>query len=55
MPLADFIAEIMEVLETRPGATEICAENVKRLRFAAETGKYEAMFQGLNEAMARRP
>jgi len=28
-------------------------ENVKRLRFAAESGHYDAVFNGLNEAMAR--
>jgi len=37
--------------EVQPQAKEICVENVKRLRFAAETGKYEAVFQGLNAAM----
>jgi len=55
MPLEAFIAEVMEILETRPDATEICVENVKRLRFAAETGKYEALFRGFNDAMAQSP
>ena len=53
MPLDKFIAEVMEILKTQPGATEICVENVKRLRFAAETGKYEAVFHGFNDAMAQ--
>jgi uncharacterized oxidoreductase len=52
MPLDKFIAEVMEILKTQPGATEICVENVKRLRFAAESGKFDAIFNGLNEAMA---
>ncbi len=52
MHLAAFIAEVMEILTTRPEAREICVENVKRLRFAAETGNYEAVFQGFNDAMA---
>jgi hypothetical protein len=26
-------------------------ENVRRLRFAAESGRYDAVFQGLNGAM----
>jgi len=26
---------------------------VKRLRFAAETGKYEDLFQGFNDAMTQ--
>ena len=55
MPLAAFLAEVMEILRTQPAATEICVENVKRLRFAAETGNYEAVFQGFNDAMAATP
>jgi uncharacterized oxidoreductase len=51
MPLGAFIAEVMAILKTRPEATEICVENVKRLRFAAETGNAEGIFQGLNDAM----
>jgi len=52
MPLDKFIAEVMQIIKTQPNATEICVENVKRLRFAAESGKYDAVFQGLNDAMA---
>jgi uncharacterized oxidoreductase len=51
MPLDAYIAEVMEILKTQPGAAEICVERVKSLRFAAESGKYSAVFQGLNEAM----
>jgi uncharacterized oxidoreductase len=51
MPLDKFIAEVMEILKTQPTAAEICVENVKPLRFAAESGHYDAVFQGLNEAM----
>ena len=50
MPLDKFIAEVMEILKTQPEAKEICVENVKRLRFAAESGHYDAAFQGLNAA-----
>ena len=53
MPLGAFIAEVMDLLRTRPEATEVCVENVKRLRFAAETGKYEDLFQGFNDAMTQ--
>ena len=53
MPLGAFIAEVMDLIKTRPEATEICVENVKRLRFAAETGKYEDLFQGFNDAMTQ--
>ncbi len=55
MPLPAYIAEVMHLLETQPGAQEICVENVKRLRFAAETGKYGEVFQGFNEAMVKDP
>jgi uncharacterized oxidoreductase len=52
MPLDSYIAEVMEILKNQPAATEICVEDVKRLRFAAESGHYDAVFKGLNEAMA---
>ena len=53
MPLGAFISEVMDILKTRPETTEICVETVKRLRFAAETGKYEDLFQGFNDAMTQ--
>ena len=52
MPLDKFIAEVMDILKTQPTPLEICVENVKGLRFAAERGKFDAIFQGLNAAMA---
>jgi uncharacterized oxidoreductase len=52
MPLDKFIAEVMEIIKTKPEVTEICVENVKRLRFAAESGHYDDVFGGLNEALA---
>ncbi len=50
MPLADFIAEVMQILTTRPEATEICVQRVLPLREAEARGPaaYAAMFQGLN-------
>jgi uncharacterized oxidoreductase len=51
MPLADFLAEVMQIIKTQPGAKEICVERVKGLRFAEATGKFDAIFQGLNESM----
>ena len=54
MPLDRFIAEVMEILKTQPAVTEICVENVKPLRLAAESGHYEAIFQGLNEVMKKK-
>lgn len=52
MPLDKFLAEVMEILKTQPTPPEICVENVKGLRFAAENGHYDAVFNGLNAAMA---
>ena len=51
MPLDRFIAEVMEILKTQPAVTEICVESVKFLRFAAESGRYDAVVQRLNESM----
>jgi uncharacterized oxidoreductase len=48
MPLDKFIAEVMEILAAQPDATEICVENVKRLRMAAGGGHYHQVFAGLN-------
>ena len=50
MPLGKFIAEVMEILKTQPTPAEIVVENAKGLRFAAESGKFDAIFQGLNAA-----
>jgi len=51
MPLAAFIEEVMGILKNNSEITEICVENVKRLRFAAEGGHYDAVFKGFNDAM----
>jgi uncharacterized oxidoreductase len=52
MPLADFIAEVMEILKVQPMPAEICVEAVKPLRYAAENGRFDAVFQGMNSALA---
>jgi uncharacterized oxidoreductase len=54
MPLPQYIAEVMAIWKTEPTPAEICVENAKRLRFSAESGHYDAIFKGLNEAMADR-
>ncbi len=54
MPLKAYIAETMELLKTQPTPAEICVKNVHGLRFAAEEGRYDGTFQGLNGAMAGR-
>lgn len=50
MPLDAFLGEVMQILKTQPTPPEICVENVKRLRFAAENGTFDAIFNGLNAA-----
>ncbi len=50
MPLKTFIAQVMDILKTQPTPAEICVEGVTPLRFAAESGHYDAVFQGLNKA-----
>ncbi len=48
MPLAKFITEVMEILKMQPTPPEICVDNVKPLRFAAESGNFETIFARLN-------
>jgi len=48
MPLNDYIAETMSLLTQQPTPAEIIVERVKGLRFAAESGNYDAIFHGLN-------
>jgi uncharacterized oxidoreductase len=52
MPLKDYIAETIELLKTQPTPSEICVKNVYRLRFAADEGKFDAVFTGFNDAMS---
>jgi len=48
MPLDKFIAEAMKIFKTQPTPPEICVENVKTLRFAAESGNFDTIFARLN-------
>jgi len=48
MPLDKFIAEVMEILKAQPTPPEICVENVKGLRFAAENRQFDVLFSRLN-------
>ncbi len=49
MPLQEYIAETMRILQTQPEAREICVEKVKPLRFAEANGSFDAMFQALGQ------
>jgi uncharacterized oxidoreductase len=53
MPLADFISETMNIIQTQPDVAELIVEKVKFLRFAEQGGpeKYNALFKSFNEAM----
>jgi uncharacterized oxidoreductase len=52
MPLKDYIAETIELLKAQPTPDEICVKNVHGLRYAADGGKFDAVFNGLNAAMS---
>jgi uncharacterized oxidoreductase len=47
MLLADFISEVMSLLESEPESGEIIVERCKPLRFAAENGQVAAIFAQL--------
>lgn len=51
MPLADFIAEVMQILKASPEAAEICVERVKPLRSAGSSGDYDGFFKKFNNTM----
>ncbi len=54
MPLADFINEVVNIIQTQPNATEILVERVKPLRYAEQNGaeNYTAFFKQFNDAMS---
>lgn len=52
MPLANFIAETMSILQNEPDAHEIRVERVKPLRFAERHGSYDQFFRKFNDTVA---
>jgi uncharacterized oxidoreductase len=48
MPLPEFTAEVMALLESKPESGEIIVERCKPLRFAGENGQVAAVFAQLN-------
>jgi uncharacterized oxidoreductase len=48
MPLGEFVAEVMGILETRPEAKEIQVERVKFLRYGEARGDYDQVVAALN-------
>ena len=54
MPLADYIAETMELLKNPPPSGEILVERVKSRRFAEQNGTYDQTYQEFNSYAAKR-
>ncbi len=50
MPLGEFIDEVMAILTANPDTHEVIVERCKPLRFAAENGNLDAVFDMLNNA-----
>ncbi|GAA0518020.1 hypothetical protein GCM10009545_20110 [Saccharopolyspora thermophila] len=48
MPLNEFVAEVVALLESQPDAKEIQVENVKFLRHAEASGNYDQVVAVLN-------
>ncbi|OBK53173.1 SDR family oxidoreductase [Mycobacterium sp. 1081908.1] len=51
MPLDDYIAETMSLLQTQPEADEIIVERVRPFRYAERDGVYDEIYSALNEAI----
>ncbi|OBG34219.1 SDR family oxidoreductase [Mycobacterium sp. E3198] len=52
MPLDEYIAETIGLLEAQPEADEIIVERVKPLRFAERDGRYGEVYHAFNDAVA---
>ena len=50
MPLDEFIAEVMQILQSDPGGKEIQVERVKFLRYSEVRGEYDDVVRSLNES-----
>jgi short-subunit dehydrogenase involved in D-alanine esterification of teichoic acids len=48
MPLDDFVAEVVDLIETQPEATELQVENVKFLRYGEARGDYAEVVATVN-------
>jgi uncharacterized oxidoreductase len=49
MPLKEFIAETIQILQNQPEASENCVENAKFLRFAEATGTFDKALEILTQ------
>jgi uncharacterized oxidoreductase len=50
MPLKDYIAQTMEIMNRQPTPEENCVENAHGLRYAEAKGAFDAVFKGLNDS-----
>jgi len=48
MPLDEFVAEVVQLIETQPDATELQVERVKFLRYGEARGDYDRVVEVLN-------
>lgn len=48
MPLDEYVAEVMDIIETQPDAREIQVERVKFLRYGEARGDYDQVVAALN-------
>lgn len=48
MPLAEFIAEVMDILTNQPDVKEVVVKQCNPLRYAAETGSFDKAFDAVN-------
>ncbi|MGW2780087.1 SDR family oxidoreductase [Streptomyces populi] len=55
MPLDEFVAEVMSLIESRPDAKEIQVERVKFLRYGEARGDYDQVVETLNPALPIHP
>ena len=49
MPLPEFIAEVMGILESEPEVHEVVVERAKPIRFAVEQGTFDQVFATFNQ------
>jgi uncharacterized oxidoreductase len=52
MPLDEYIAEAISLLEAQPEADEIIVERVRPMRFAERDGRYDEVYHAFNDAVA---
>ncbi|KAB1985745.1 SDR family oxidoreductase [Streptomyces triticiradicis] len=55
MPLDEFVAEVMSLIESRPDAKEIQVERVKFLRYGEARGDYDQVVETLNSSLPMHP